>query len=88
MIILSISLIIYKNYYEKRLVEESYNEILIDLENIKKNNNNNENSFEEGISENEIIEKYSKKFKMNEENFRKYIFPKLKKLRRKSGKML
>ena len=85
-ILLSISYSFYKRYKEKKLIEESFYEIkqkLYDMYINSTNNNQFNNNFEVGISENEIIKYYSNVFKMYPDIFSKKILPILRKMRRK-----
>ena len=76
----SISFTLYKNYKEKVLIEKIFNEIKNELKRLYDNSKSNEdieNYFEIGISENEIIKKYHHEFNLSQEQFLKRILPKL-----------
>ncbi len=79
-IISSIGYSLYKKYKEKCLIEKIFNEIKNELKRLYDNSKLNEeieNYFDIGISENEIMKKYHHEFNLSQEQFLKRILPKL-----------
>lgn len=77
---------LYHRYLENRRANEIFNYIKSDLKMKYEGQNLNEsdfsNDFEEGITEKEIISKYSQLYNYNERQFNQSIMPKLRTLRR------
>ena len=77
---------LYHRYLENRRANEIFNYIKSDLKLKFEGQNLNEsdfsNDFEEGMTEKEIISKYSQLYKYNESQFNHSIMPKLRSLRR------
>ena len=78
---------LYSKYKEKKTVKEMFEEIKAELKEmmIYKNDDiiENNSEFGYGMSEKEIIKKYSKKYKIKEDKFIKKYFPQLKEKRKK-----
>ena len=76
----------YSKYREYKLINEIFTKIKKELEELTEIQEDNEseysNSFEHGMTEKEIIKKYSKMYNIEEDKFKRKYFPKLKKMRK------
>ena len=77
---------IYKKRKTDSLVRKIFDDIKNELRSLKRNiPENNEEEACKGINEFQIIQKYSEKYQMGHEEFRKTILPKLKQLRKRDS---
>lgn len=76
----------YSKYKEYKLINEIFSKIKKELEELTEIQEDNEseysNSFEHGMTEKEIIKKYSQMYNIEENKFKRKYFPKLKKMRK------
>jgi hypothetical protein len=78
---------LYKLYQTKRESKQIFNQIKKRLKEINNMNMRGDDKWDDGLTEEDIIHEYSGIYKINEEDFRKRIFPELKKLRREDGEI-